>query len=119
MKALLLVTLFAAPGAAFWTLMRGLDPVGRLVVTAAASIVTVAGTAQLMLMTGAWSPRTGLAAILLISALTATPQLRRRPRAIPPRPSPAVPPAPAPTETRRDLPASAKEEDEEAWLYQE
>ncbi|MFC5746822.1 hypothetical protein [Actinomadura rugatobispora] len=80
MTLLLLALLFVAPGAAFWTLVRNLDPIGRLVAAAAASIVTVACTAQLMLMTGTWSPRAGLAAVLLISTLVAVPRLPLRDR---------------------------------------
>ncbi|MFB4316965.1 hypothetical protein [Actinomadura sp. 21ATH] len=118
----LMLLLFAVPGAAFWTLVRGLDPVGRLVVAAAASIVTVAGTAQVMLMLGAWSPGKGLLAVLALSLVVAVPGLLHRPR----RPHvpltlanvPRRPPPRTATTTHQDLPLPRREEDED-WLYRD
>jgi hypothetical protein len=121
MTLLLALLLFAVPAAAFWTLVRALDPVGRLVVAIAASIVTVGGTAQIMLIAGAWSPAAGLVVILLVSVVVAVAgrlyDLRRRvAMRLPERPRPQGPP-PAGV-TRRDLPALRDEESED-WLYRD
>ncbi|MFI0357028.1 hypothetical protein [Actinomadura sp. 9N407] len=118
----ILLLLFVVPGAAFWTLMRGLDPVGRLIVAAAAAIVTVAGTAQVMLMLGAWSPGGGLIVVLALSALAAATGLLhrpRRPRRPPPpvQPTPPPPARPAENATRQDLPLPRRDPDEDDWLY--
>ncbi|WP_433327048.1 hypothetical protein [Spirillospora sp. CA-294931] len=118
MTVALVLLLFAAPAAAFWTLTRGLDPFGRLVVAVPASIVTVAGTAQIMLVAGTWSPGGGLAAVLVLSALVA---VLGRPRGRP-GPPPSVPdprpPRPPAAVTREDLPARRRDEDDE-WIFQE
>ncbi|MEW2356188.1 hypothetical protein [Spirillospora sp. NPDC029432] len=123
MTVALMLLLFAVPGAAFWTLVRGLDPVGRLVVAAAASIVTVAGTAQVMLMLGAWSPGTGLLAVLALSLAVAAAGLLHRPRR-PPAPLtladvPRRPPAQGAATTRRDLPLPRHDEEGDDWLYRD
>lgn len=103
MTALLALPLFAVPALACWSVLPGLDPAGRLVVSTAAAIAAVAGTAQTMLMLGAWSPTAGLIAVLTLStALAATGRIRRRPH-------PPGPPQP------RDKP----EADEDDWLYQD
>ncbi|MFG1999163.1 hypothetical protein ACGFNU_08455 [Spirillospora sp. NPDC048911] len=120
MTIVLALLLFAVPGAAFWSLMRGFDPVGRLVVSTAASIVTVAGAAQILLMAGFWSPGSGLVAVLLLSGLVAGLARLHRPRRLAhlhiPRPPSARPPS---TVTRHDIPVRRRDEDEEAWLYKD
>ncbi|WP_067481463.1 hypothetical protein [Actinomadura hibisca] len=120
MTVLLATLLFAVPGAAFWTLLGGLDPVGRLAVAVVGSITVVAGSAQVMLMAGAWSPGTGLVAVLVLSGLLAgLGRVHRRGRP----PAPLVPPPRRPAAgantTRQDIPARRREDDEEDWLYQE
>ncbi|KAB2342365.1 hypothetical protein [Actinomadura rudentiformis] len=127
MTIVLALLLFSVPGAAFWSLMRGFDPVGRLVVSIAASIVTVAGAAQILLMAGFWSPGSGLVAVLLLSGLVAGLARMHRPRRLAhlhiPRP-PSRPAAGAAVRsganvTRRDLPVRRRDEDEEDWLYRD
>ncbi|MEU5884621.1 hypothetical protein [Spirillospora sp. NPDC047279] len=120
MTIVLALLLFAVPGAAFWSLMRGFDPVGRLVVSTAASIVTVAGAAQILLMASAWSPGAGLVAVLVLSGLVAGLARLHRPRRLShlamPIPRPPRPPADV---TRRDLPIRRRDDDSEDWLYQD
>ncbi|MGI5167924.1 hypothetical protein ACQEU3_26600 [Spirillospora sp. CA-253888] len=121
MTVLLALLLFAVPGAAFWTLLGGLDPVGRLTVAVAGSIALVAGSAQVMLMAGAWSPGTGLVAVLLLSGLLAglgRVHRRRRPPA-PLLPPPRRPAAAGANATRQDIPVRRRDDEEEDWLYQE
>jgi hypothetical protein len=96
----LILALLAVPGLAWWTLLRGLDPVGRLVVAVAAALVVVAGTAQVMLMAGAWSPTGGLVAVLVVSAALV---------AVARRPGRARTPS-------RPVPAARPEDDE--WIYE-
>ncbi|MBO2450520.1 hypothetical protein J4573_25685 [Actinomadura barringtoniae] len=115
MTIVLALLLFAVPGAAFWSLMRGLDPVGRLVVAVAAAIVVVAGTAQIMLMAGAWSPGTGLTVVVVLSALVAALARVHKRRQPPPPPPPPPPPAGV---TRTDIRLPRRDEDEEDWLYE-
>jgi hypothetical protein len=78
MRLLPALLLFAVPFAASWTLVRALDPVGRLVVAFAASVVTVAAIAQVMLVLGVWSPSGGLVAVLACGAVMTVPSLRDR-----------------------------------------
>ncbi|MQY03195.1 hypothetical protein [Actinomadura macrotermitis] len=119
MTLLLALLLFAAPGAACWILVRALDPVGRLVVAAAGSVVLVAGTAQAMLMLGAWSPGTGLVAVLGLSAALAALGYAHRRRNPAEEPAEAAAgPAPA-NVTRADIPVRRREDDDDEWLYRD
>ncbi|HXP21387.1 MAG TPA: hypothetical protein VN840_17225 [Streptosporangiaceae bacterium] len=68
---LVLVILAIAPALAVASLLPGLDPFGRLVVAGTAALVINAGVATVMLVAGSWSPRAGLAIVLLISAMLA------------------------------------------------
>lgn len=74
---ILTVILFGAPSAAFWLLVDGLDPIGRLVVSGLAGLVLVSAVACTMLVTGLWSPLGGLIAILVGSAFMALLGYRR------------------------------------------
>lgn len=74
---ILTVILFGAPSVAFWLLVDGLDPIGRLVVSGLAGLVLVSAVAGTMLVTGLWSPLGGLIAILVVSALMALLGYRR------------------------------------------
>ncbi|GAA2573117.1 hypothetical protein SMC26_27880 [Actinomadura fulvescens] len=119
MTIVLALLLFAVPGAAFWSLMRGFDPVGRLVVSTAASIVTVAGAAQILLMAGFWSPGSGLVAVLLLSGLVAGLARLHRPRSLGQLHIPRPPARASANVTRRDLPVRRRDEDDDDWLYQD
>ncbi|GAA1530617.1 hypothetical protein GCM10009678_10950 [Actinomadura kijaniata] len=119
MKLLLALLLLVVPGTAFWSLLRGLDPVGRLVVSIAAGIVLIAATAQTMLILGTWSLHGGLVALGALSALLAlSGRVHRRrqppPAALPPRPVPA-----GANVTRQDLRLPRKEEEDDDWLFKE
>jgi hypothetical protein len=77
-----LLFLVAAPALAVAGLLRGLDPVARIVVAVAAAVAVNVLVAQAMLAVGAWSPRAGLVAIAVISAVigaTGLGALRGRP----------------------------------------
>ncbi|MEV5568987.1 hypothetical protein AB0L06_02980 [Spirillospora sp. NPDC052269] len=124
MTLALALLLFAAPAAACWLLLSGLDPLGRLVVATAGAFAVLAATAQVMLMANAWSPLHGVVAVVLLSALLAALSRVHRPSR-PSRPAAAPPPEPrphAPAATRHDLPlprARRDDGEEEDWLFKE
>jgi hypothetical protein len=114
MTFILMLLIFGLPGFAFWALVPGLDPIGRLVVATAASPTLVSVVAGVMLVTGLWSPGWGLTAVFLISGLMLLAALARRTRRRPPalptvvhrQPTPPLPVAPA---------AGPEENDE--WIF--
>jgi membrane protein implicated in regulation of membrane protease activity len=121
MAALLTILMFAAPAAAFWLLVGGLDPIGRLVVAGLASLVLVAGVGWVMLTAALWSPRWGFVVVLAVSALVAPLRYLQNRRAARKRRSTAetraeglpLPASPAaPTQRRQEA------EDDEGWLYE-
>ncbi|MCP2339902.1 hypothetical protein [Actinomadura rupiterrae] len=124
MSLALALLLFAAPAAAWWLLLPGLDPLGRLVAALAGAFAVLAGTAQVMLMADAWTPLHGVLAVLLLSAVLAALSRVHRPPGRPPRPDgpaaaePAPPHAPATTRQDLPLPRRDKEEDED-WLFKD
>ena len=61
--------LLAAPAAAIGAALRGLDPFGRLVASAAGAVVLDMLVAQAMLALHQWSVRGGIVAVTAISAL--------------------------------------------------
>ena len=65
---LVLLSLTAAPAAVVARWLQSLDVFARIVVACAAAIVLNALVAETMLALGAWSPRMGLVAVLLICA---------------------------------------------------
>ncbi|MCU1469020.1 MAG: hypothetical protein JWQ39_169 [Glaciihabitans sp.] len=71
MSVLILLLLTGAPALAFATLVPGLDPAARVVVSAAASTVMAGLVAEVMLLTGLWSPAGGVAAMAGVSAVLA------------------------------------------------
>jgi hypothetical protein len=64
-----LAFLVAGPGLGVARLLPGADPAGRLAVSLAASLAILALVAEAMLLLDAWSPTTGLAAVLCLSGL--------------------------------------------------
>lgn|ERR1022692_185661 len=68
---LVLLSLIAMPAVAVAELLPSLDPLARVVVTGSAAVVINVAVAAGLLVAGAWSPTTGLAAVLLISACMA------------------------------------------------
>lgn len=66
---LVLVFLAAGPALAVATLLPGFDPLARLVLAGAAAIGINVAVAEVMLASGTWSPRLGLAIVAAISAL--------------------------------------------------
>ncbi|MFC4906101.1 hypothetical protein [Actinomadura gamaensis] len=122
MSPLLALLLFAAPATAWWLLLSGLDPLGRLVVATAGSFAVLAGTAQVMLMADAWTPMNGVLAVVLLSAaLAALSRVHRPSRPPTPVPAPDAPPPNTPATTRQDipLPRRVRKEDDEDWLFKE
>jgi multisubunit Na+/H+ antiporter MnhB subunit len=116
MTILLVLLLLGLPSVAFWLLVPQLDPIGRLVVTTAASPTLVSAVAGVMLVTGLWSPGGGLAAVFVISGLMVLAALAHRARRKQPAPltvalRPAVPPKPKPA-----IPAAGPEENDE-WIF--
>jgi hypothetical protein len=111
---LLMLLIFGLPGFAFWLLVPGLDPIGRLVVASAASPTLVSVVAGVMLVTGVWSPGWGLVAVFLISGLTLPAALARRARSRPP-----VLPAVVPRQARPPVPAvpAAGPEENDEWIF--
>ncbi|GGW91513.1 hypothetical protein [Streptomyces chryseus] len=71
--------LLVAPGCAVASGLRGLDPLGRLVASAAAAVALNLLVAQAMLATHVWSIRGAVAAVAVISALLFVLTLVRRP----------------------------------------
>lgn len=61
--------LVAAPATAVAVPLRGLDPLARIVLAVAAAVVVNALVAEVMLITGSWSPPGGVAAVSVISAV--------------------------------------------------
>jgi hypothetical protein len=76
------VFLLVTPALAVSSLLTGLDWLGKVVVAGAAAVVVNAAVAATLLLAGAWSPRTGLVLVALISALPAAIRLvlHRKPR---------------------------------------
>lgn len=122
MTPILTLLLFGAPAAAFWLLVAGLDPIGRLVMAGLAGMVIVSGVGGVMLIFGLWSPPGGLVAILALSGLMVLlGRLQRQ------RTASAPPPV---AETRRDglpLPDAARKpagappspaDDGDEWLFE-
>ncbi|MFJ5263025.1 hypothetical protein ACIQAC_21410 [Streptomyces sp. NPDC088387] len=74
--------LLVAPAGAFAAALRGLDPFGRLLASAAGSVVVNMLVAQGMLATHHWSASGGIVAVAAISSLTflLVPAGRRRGR---------------------------------------
>jgi hypothetical protein len=66
---LVLLFLVTAPAMAVAGLLRGLDAAARVFVSCLAMIVINACVAETMLAAGAWSPRTGLVAVVVIAAV--------------------------------------------------
>ncbi|MCQ4083281.1 DUF1616 domain-containing protein [Streptomyces sp. RB6PN25] len=70
--------LVVAPGAALASVLRGLDPLSRIVVAVTGSVVIDLIVAQVMLMLHLWSIRGGVAAVAVVSiALFLLPLVRR------------------------------------------
>lgn len=67
---LVVLFLVAAPALAVASVLRSLDVGARIVVAVTAAIVINVLVAESMLASGLWSPRAGLVAIALISAVT-------------------------------------------------
>nr|WP_246620316.1 hypothetical protein [Streptomyces corallincola] len=59
--------LLAAPGAAIWTALRGLEPFGRTLAALAGAVVVNMLVAQGMLAVHRWSVRGGLIAVTVLS----------------------------------------------------
>jgi len=79
---LVLAFLSAVPALAVWSLLGGIDSFARIVVAGSAAIVIDILVTEAMIISGTWSPRTGLAAVALVSALIAASRplvARRRP----------------------------------------
>ncbi|HEY7143780.1 MAG TPA: hypothetical protein VH637_05985 [Streptosporangiaceae bacterium] len=66
-----LLFLIAAPALAVASLLRRLDTAARFVVAITAAITLNVLVAEVMLAAGGWSPRAGLTAIAIISAVIA------------------------------------------------
>ncbi|MEC4018540.1 hypothetical protein [Streptomyces sp. H27-D2] len=73
--------LIAAPAAAVGAALRGLDPMSRVVVAAAAATGIDLLVAQLMLALHIWSVRGGVLAVAVLSAVCFLPATVRRRRA--------------------------------------
>lgn len=70
--------LVVAPGAALASLLPGLDPLGRIVVAVAGSVVIDLLVAQTMLMLHLWSIRGGVAVVAVVSIVLFLLPLARR-----------------------------------------
>ncbi len=69
---LTLLFLLYAPALCVALLLTGLDVLARAIVAGAAALVLAAAVAEVMLVTSAWSPRGGVAAVMIVCALLAT-----------------------------------------------
>lgn len=78
---LVLFFLLVAPAAGIAVALRGLDPFARALAALAGSVVLNMLVAQGMLATHRWSPRGGVVAVAVLSALILLPELLRRRRA--------------------------------------
>ncbi|MGI8331091.1 hypothetical protein ACRYCC_14080 [Actinomadura scrupuli] len=114
MTLLLVLLIFGLPAYAFWSLVPGLDPIGRLVVASAASPALVSAVAGVMLVTGLWSPGWGLVAVFVVSGLMLLAALVHRARRRPPVLPAVVPRRPAPSIPA--VPAAGPEENDE-WIF--
>lgn len=72
---LVLILLAVVPALAVASLLRGFDPLARVVVAAAAAAGIDVAVAEMMLVSGTWSPGLGLVAVAVISALIAAGRL--------------------------------------------
>jgi hypothetical protein len=72
---LVLLFLAAAPAVAVAGLLRGLDAFGRIFAACSATIVINVLIAEAMLAAGIWSPKGGLVAVVVITALIGAAQL--------------------------------------------
>lgn len=68
---LVLVFLAAAPALAITSLLSGLDRLATVVIVGISTIVVNFAVAETMIISGAWSPRGGAAAVAIVSALIA------------------------------------------------
>ncbi len=68
---LLLLFLVLAPALAVSSWLTGFDLAARVVIAGTAAIVVNFGVAETMIVCGVWSPRAGVAAVALLSALIA------------------------------------------------
>ena len=68
---LALLLLAAAPALAVASLLGGIGSFAKMVVAGSAAIVIDILVAEAMVISGTWSPRTGLAAVVLLSILIA------------------------------------------------
>jgi hypothetical protein len=75
---LVLLFLATAPLLGVFGLLRGLDIFGRIFVAGAAMVVINVGVPETMLAANRWSPRGGLVAIIVISAVLGLVQLLER-----------------------------------------
>lgn len=82
---LVLLFLVVAPTAAVAGLLRGFDRFARLIIAFSATIAILSLTAVIMLMTGVWSPISGLLAVAGITAACVALQLPPVRRALPAR----------------------------------
>ena len=79
--SLALIFLLLAPAACVADLLPGLDPAGRAVVAAGASVVILSTVAEVMLNISHWSIRGGIAATAVVcTILMVIARLRRRSR---------------------------------------
>ena len=68
---LVLIFLAVVPAFAVASLLGGIDSFARMVVACSAAIVIDILIAEAMILSGTWSPRTGLVAVALVSAVIA------------------------------------------------
>lgn len=72
---LVMLFLAAGPAMAVAGLLRGLDTFARIFAACAAMVVINVLVAEIMLAAGAWSPDSGLVAVVVITALIGVAQL--------------------------------------------
>ena len=72
---LVLVFLAVVPGMAVASLLGGIDMFARAVIAGAAAIVIDFSVAAVMIASGTWSTRTGLAAVAVVSGMIVIAQL--------------------------------------------
>ena len=68
---LLLLFLVLAPALAVSSWLTGIDLAARVLIAGTAAVVVNFGVAETMIVCGVWSPRAGVAAVALLSALIA------------------------------------------------